>query len=133
MANPRSTRRQRSARGFSFPDLLAAVSVLGLSVLGVQGLLLGLTEASSADVQYAVAAELAQAELEDLRSLHYSDVSSRTTSARFGGLPFSIDSVVTADAPEPETKHIETTVSWVSESGADEQLRLETIYAQVMP
>jgi prepilin-type N-terminal cleavage/methylation domain-containing protein len=121
------------ARGFSLPEVLAALSILGISVLGVQGLLLGLSRAAGTNAHYAVATELAQAELEDLRSLRYGEVTSRSSSATVGGLPFSIDSVVTEGVPQPETKHIHTTVSWVSQGGMGQQFSLETIYAEIRP
>jgi Tfp pilus assembly protein PilV len=113
------------------PEVLAAVSVLAISILGVQGLLMGLARATSTNSNHAVATELAQAELEDLRSLRYDDVNSRSAAATIAGMNYSIVSVVSDGVPQAEMKHIETTVAWVGSGGVSESFSLETIYASI--
>lgn len=81
--------------------------------------------------QRASAAELAQAELEDLRSLAYTDVDSRSSAATVNGITYSIDSVVAVDAMQAETKLITTTVSWAGPNGSSQAFSLETIYAEI--
>ena len=129
-ADRRAGRGTRS-RGFVLPEVLAAVSVLAISILGVQGLLMGLARATSTNANHAVATELAQAELEDLRSLRYDEVASRSGAATIAGMDYSIVSEVSDGVPQAEMKHIETTVSWVSSGGASESFSLETIYASI--
>jgi len=123
--------RRARARGFVLPEVLAAVSVLAISILGVQGLLMGLARATSTNSNHAVATELAQAELEDLRALRYDEVDSRSGAATIAGMDYSIVSVVSEGVPQAEMKHIETTVSWVGSGGMSESFSLETIYASI--
>jgi Tfp pilus assembly protein PilV len=126
-------RRAARSRGFLLPEVLAAISVLGISILGVQGLLMGLARATSANSNHAVATELAQAELEDLRSLSYSEIVTRSSTATIAGVNYGINSVVSDGVPQAQMKHIATTISWVGQGGTSEQFALETIYAEIQP
>ncbi len=132
MRSPAGASRRRAA-GFTLPEVLAAISVLGISVLGVQGMFLGLAETATANAHYAVATELAQAELEDLRALHYGEIQSRSGMQTVNGIDYAIASVVSADVPQPEMKHVATTVSWTGHGGVGRQFSLETIYAAIRP
>jgi Tfp pilus assembly protein PilV len=130
MRHAKARRRARS-RGFLLPEVLAAISVLGISILGVQGLLMGLARATTSNSNHAVATELAQAELEDLRSLSYTDIVSRSATATIAGVDYGINSVVSDGVPQAQMKHIATTISWVGQGGTSEQFALETIYAAI--
>lgn len=121
----------RPARGFSLAEVLVAISIFSISVLGIQALFLGSARTTTRNGQYAAAVELAQAELEDLRSFRYTDVDSRTSTATVAGMDYTITSVVTDGVPQPETKHIATTVSWVGQGGVSLGFTLETIYAEI--
>ncbi len=132
MRHAKARRRARS-RGFLLPEVLAAISVLGISILGVQGLLMGLARATTSNSNHAVATELAQAELEDLRSLSYTDIVSRSGTATIAGVGYGISSVVSDGVPLAQTKHIATTISWVGQGGTSEHFAMETIYAEIRP
>ena len=124
-------RRERFAPGFSLAEVLVAISVFSISVLGIQALFLGLVQTTTQNSQYASAVELAQAELENLRALPYSEVDSRTTMTTVAGTEYTIASVVTEGVPQPETKHIATSVSWVGRGGVSQGFAMETIYAEI--
>jgi Tfp pilus assembly protein PilV len=112
-------------------EVLVAVSVFGISALGLQSLYLGMMRTTHMNWHYATATELAQAELEDLRSLAYDDIDTRSRSAVVEGRQFTVNSVVSEGTPQPEMKHVATTVSWTSPAGTTEQFVLETIYAEI--
>jgi prepilin-type N-terminal cleavage/methylation domain-containing protein len=124
-------RRARPAPGFSLIEVLVAISIFSISVLGVQALFLGLVQTTTQNSQYASAVELAQAELENLRALPYSEVDSRTATTTVAGTEYTIASVVTEGVPQPETKHIVTTVSWVGRGAVSQGFAMETIYAEI--
>jgi len=128
-----TVRRRARSRGFLLPEVLAAISVLAISILGVQGLLVGLARATTGNSNHAVATELAQAELEDLRSLSYDDIATRSSTAMIAGVNYDINSVVSDGVPQVQMKHIATTISWVGQGGTSEQFALETIYADSQP
>jgi hypothetical protein len=111
--------------------VLVAISIFSISALGVQALFIGSAHTTTRNGHYAAAVELAQAELEDLRSLRYPDVDSRSSTATVAGMDYTITSVVTDGVPQPETKHIATTVSWVGQGGVSLGFTLETIYAEI--
>jgi len=124
-------RRARPALGFSLVEVLVAISIFSISVLGIQALFLGLVQTTTQNSQYASAVELAQAELENLRALPYREVDSRMTMTTVAGTQYTITSVVTEGVPQPETKHIATSVSWVGRGGVSQGFALETIYAEI--
>ena len=124
-------RRARPAPGFSLVEVLVAISIFSISALGIQALFLGLVQTTTQNSQYASAVELAQAELENLRALPYSEVDSRTTTTTVAGTEYTIASVVTEGVPQPETKHIATSVSWVGRGGVSQGFAMETIYAEI--
>lgn len=126
-----SARRRTRSGGFSLAEVLVAISIFSISVLGIQALFLGLVQTTAQNAHYASAVELAQAELEELRSLPYGQVDSRTGMTTVAGMEYSITSVVTDGVPQPETKHIATTVSWVDRGGVSRGFTLETIYAEI--
>jgi len=121
----------RFARGFTLVEVLVAIAIFSISALGIQALHLGMVGATNLNSQYASALELAQAELEDLRALPYSEVTSRASTATVVGTEFTISSMVSDGVPQAEMKHVMTTVSWVGHGGVTKQFSLETIYAQV--
>jgi prepilin-type N-terminal cleavage/methylation domain-containing protein len=126
-----SRRQHRSAAAFTLAEVLVAISIFGITALGVQGLYLGLVRTTNMNAHYAAATELAQAELEELRGTRYVEVDSRSSAATVGGIVYTIASVVSEGVPAAEMKHIQTTVSWTDAGGVSEQFSMETIYAEI--
>jgi prepilin-type N-terminal cleavage/methylation domain-containing protein len=129
--SPQAPRGAGPAPGFSLVEVLVAISIFSISVLGIQALFLGLVQTTTQNSHYASAVELAQAELENLRALPYSEVDSHTSMTTVAGTEYTITSVVTEGVPQPETKHIATTVSWVGRGGVSQGFTMETIYAEI--
>jgi len=123
--------RHPGGAGFSLVEVIVAIGIFSIAALGIQTLALGLVRTTQSNGHYASAAELAQGELEYLRSLPYDEVATQTSSATVNGVQYSIDSTVSEGADQAETKHIATTVSWVEPGGVSKHFLLQTIYADI--
>jgi hypothetical protein len=108
--------------------VIAAVSVLGISVLGAQEFLAGLSREPAVDPHQMMAAEFAQAELADLRALDMHDLAPRTTTARIAGTDYTIASRVTEGRGAEKGMYIHTTVSWLDDRGMQQHYSLEAAH-----
>jgi type II secretory pathway pseudopilin PulG len=114
-------------------ESLVAIGLFGIAALGITGLFAGLMTVGNINAHHTTATELAQEELEDLRSLSYADISSRTNTATVNGITYTIGTTVQDDTPVDNTKTIAVTVSWVGQANVSRQFSLDTIYAEVTP
>ncbi len=121
-----SARQKRRGRGgFTLPGVVAAVSLVGISVIGAQEFLGNLSREPAAEPHQLLAAEFAQTEIDDLRAIDPRSVGARSTTARVVGTDFTIASVVEETADPAEGRYIQTTVTWVDERGAPQRFALE--------
>ncbi len=123
----------RAGRGYTLAGVVAAVSVLGISVLGAQEFLGSLSRPPAADPHQMMAAEFAQAELADLRALDAHDLASRTTSAKLAGTDYTIASRVTDGHGAEKGTYIHTTVSWLDDRGMPQHYSLEAAHGVGTP
>ncbi len=72
----------------------------------------------------------AQQELEDLRSLDYAAIASRTYGTTIAGTPYGVATAVAADTPASGMKQVSVTVNW-SEPLGPQSYVLRTILTQV--
>jgi hypothetical protein len=114
-------------------EALVAISLFSIASLGATALFTGLTSVSSLNAHHAAATELAQMELEDLRSLPYNDIASRSGTSVVGGIEYTVDAAVQNNVPANNMKTIDVTVSWVDQGNHSRQFAVETVYAQVVP
>jgi prepilin-type N-terminal cleavage/methylation domain-containing protein len=131
----RARRRRRRGRraGFTLVEALVGVSLFGIVALGATALFISLMSVSSLNAHHAAATELAQAELEDLRSLAYDDISARESTATVGGIEYAIATAVQDATPAANMKTIDVTVSWVDQGGGSREFSVGTVYAEINP
>ena len=74
----------------------------------------------------------AEAELESIRSLDYSDIATRTTNPTpaAGSPAYQVQTTVVADSPAPSLKSITTQVSWTEPAGS-KSVTLYAVYTDV--
>jgi len=120
----------RRVRGFSLLEVLAAMSLFAIVASAIGTLAVSSIQHSAQNRHYTTAATLAQAELEDLRSLDYPDIATRASLKTVGGESFNVSTVVAPDSPAPNMKHITVTVTWTAPEGT-KTYAAETIYTNI--
>lgn len=120
-----SSKRVRDTRGSMLIEALVALGLLGVAAAAIGDLVVSHIRLQGTNTTTTTAISLAERELEDLRSLPYSDIGSRSTEITVGGLIYRLGTTVAADSPEPNMKSVTTQVMWSDLVG----LRGYTLYA----
>jgi general secretion pathway protein I len=123
-----STRRR--ARGFTLLEVLSAMTLFALVAAAVGTLATASIVHTIQNRHASTAAELAQRELEDLRSLAYADLAGGTSTEVVAGQSYTIVTTVTADTPAAGMSRINVEVSWTGPEGS-RSYEVDTIYTSV--
>lgn len=123
-------RQPAGESGLTLLDTIVALGLLLLCTATLGTFLVQQIHTGGVNVSYSAAYALAAEELEALRGLDYADVASRSRSVSEGALTYSVETVVRADAPEPNMKHIAVNVTW-NDPGVSQHVTVETIYTAV--
>jgi len=117
-------------RGFNLIEIMIALAVLSIGLLGTAALIAGIVKGNMASKRVTVATTLMQDRMEDLASLSYDDLPSSGTED-FGEIQDFPDykRVLTThnDDPEADMKRIEIEVYW---RGGVNPLTLQKIYVK---
>jgi hypothetical protein len=123
-------RRLYEGAGSSLLETVAALALFAMSTATVGDFLVGQIRATSSNETHTTAYELGIQELEDLRSLLYEEIASRTGQIQKGGMLYAVTTNVEDDVPGPEMKSITIDVAW-DEPGGTRHVVLETIDSAV--
>jgi type II secretory pathway pseudopilin PulG len=123
-------RRRGRERGISLLEILVAITLFaivasGMTVLAVHGLRRTAGNRSSTGAVLA-----AQHEIEDLRSLAYIDVVSRSYGMTIAGTPYGIGTAVASNTPASGMKQVTVTINWSEQLGPQSYV-LRTILTQI--
>ena len=105
-------------RGATLIESVFAIGLLLIALSTIGNMLNQQLKAQSSNLTRTNAITLAERELEDLRSLDYNDIASRSSSQMFGSITYAVSTSVVADQPAANMKTIATTVSWTDAGGA---------------
>jgi general secretion pathway protein I len=122
--------RRRRERGFSLLEVLAAMTLFALIASAIGTLASSSLMHTTQNRHYTIAAMLAQQELEDLRSLPYASITSRSALDTVEGQLYSIGTAVQPDVPATGMSHIRVTVTWYGPEGS-KSYAVETIFTNV--
>jgi prepilin-type N-terminal cleavage/methylation domain-containing protein len=122
--------RRRRTHGFSLLEVLAAMSLFALVAAAIGKLAATTMLHGAMNRHYTQAAMLAQEELEDLRSLDYADIASRSSLHVVAGASYTVSTAVAPNSPASGMKHITTTVYWSGPEGT-KYYAAETIYTNI--
>jgi type II secretory pathway pseudopilin PulG len=111
-------------------ESLVALTLFALSAAAVGTLLTNEIRLQGTNGTTTTAVSLAERELEDLRSMDYSDIASRSATSVVGGATYYLTTTVVPDSPAPLMKSVTTNVTWTEAVGAQSYL-LYAIYTDV--
>ena len=113
-------------------ESLVALGLFGIVAAAVGNLLIEHIRRERTNGTTTAAVELAEAELESIRSLDYPDIASRVTdpTPAAGSPAFHVLTTVVADSPAPSLKTITTQVSWTEPAGP-QSVSLYAVYTDV--
>ncbi len=119
-------RRAQNQRGFTLIEIMVAVTLLSIGLLGMAGLTVGIMRGNALSSEVTTATALAQAKMEDIKRLGYSGVSSSAEGySAISGYPlYRRDTVIDVDTPKVGTKTVTITVFWNSDASS---IAVETI------
>jgi len=119
----------KSDRGFTIVEVLIAIAILSIALLGMAGLTMGIMTGNEHSKNLTTATALAQDKMEEIKRLGYDGTPSTDTIAydTVSGFPLYTRKTFTAvDTPNAGMKTITVTVSWNSNTRSTE---LQTILA----
>ena len=105
-------RRVHDRRGSMLIETLVALCLFGLTAAALGELVVSQIRLQGNNATTTTAISLAERELEDLRSLPYGDIASRSAEIAVRGLTYRVLTTVAADSPEHDLKSVTTQVTW---------------------
>ena len=121
---------RRRQRGYSLLEILVAMTLFALTASGLAAITVQGLRRTAGNRGSTGAVIAAQHELEDLRSLEYVDVASRSYGMTIAGTPYGVGTAVSNDTPAAGMKQVSVTINW-SEPLGPQSYVLRTILTQV--
>lgn len=121
----------RNQRAFSLLEVLIALVILAVGMLGLAGLQIMSINGNRFGQEMTVASTLAQNKLEELRQTDFDSLVSSNDICinQASGVNFDREWTVTEDSPAAGMKTIDVTVSWPG-TEADRQVNISTIVSE---
>jgi prepilin-type N-terminal cleavage/methylation domain-containing protein len=114
--------------GFTFIEVLQALSLSAIGLLALSSLTMGTISANAKARRITAAATLAQAKMEEIRNLAYTAVADGSDEVTDSTVHYSRSWTVCTDCPIQGTKEVTMTVRWREQ--ADRTVKLQTIVSQ---
>ena len=121
---------RRSQRGVSLLEILVAITLFALTSSGLAAFLVQSLRRTAGNRASTGAVIAAQHEVEDLRSLDYPAIVSRSYATTITGKPYGVGTVVQNDTPASGMKQVTVTVSYTEPLGPESYV-LRTILTQI--
>ena len=124
----RPLRQPRREGGFTFVEVLQALTVSAIGLLALSSLTMGTIQANAKARRITTAATLGQAKMEELRNLAYTVVAEGSDQVTASNVDYSRSWTVCTDCPVSGAKEVTLTVRWRDQ--AEQTLTLQTIISQ---
>ena len=100
--------------GFTLLEVLVAITLLTLGLLGVANLTVGIIKGNSYSKNVTTATIVAQQQIDQAQRVGYTNVNSLVggTAVSMGGTSFTRDTTVTDSSPATNMKTVTVSVSW---------------------
>jgi prepilin-type N-terminal cleavage/methylation domain-containing protein len=121
---------RRSQRGVSLLEILVAITLFALTSSGLAAFLVQSLRRTAGNRASTGAVIAAQHEVEDLRSLDYPAIVSRSYATTITGTAYGVGTVVQNDSPASGMKQVTVTVSYTEPLGPESYV-LRTILTQI--
>src|SRR4030095_3401936 len=129
--NRRGTRATQ--KGFTLIEVLVAVFILTIGLLGTAGLTTGIIRGNHYSKNITSATAAAQSQLESVKSSGYVKAVAAnfpTDTVSMGGMTFNRATTITSDSPAANMKTISVVVTWTESNNTTRSVTLQTILAE---
>jgi type II secretory pathway pseudopilin PulG len=113
-----SCKHNHREAGSTMIESLVAICLFAMAASALGSLFTTHIRAEGTNVRWTTAISLVEKEFEDLRSLSYDNIQSRTSSTTFGNVTYTVTTTVTPNQPDTNMKTITTAVTWTDNYGS---------------
>jgi type IV pilus assembly protein PilV len=128
-------KRIKDTRGFTLLEVMIALVILAIGLLGLAGLQIIAIKGNSFGQQMTVASTLAQNQLEELRENAGSLSDGNDTVTDQNGITYTRNWVVATNQPQANMDTVNITVSWTGPTGSGSEamrsISIRTIISQI--
>ena len=125
-----TTKSRRSQRGYSLLEVLVAITLFAITSSGLAAFLVQSLRRTAGNRASTGAVIAAQHEVEDLRSLNYPAIVTRSYATTISGKPYGVGTVVQNDTPASGMKQVTVTVNYTEPLGPESYV-VRTILTQI--
>ena len=125
--------RVKSQYGFTLLEVLVAIVILTIGLLGTAGLTTGVIRGNHYSKNITSATAAAQTQLESIKSSGYANATTTNfpgDTVTMGGMTFTRTTTVTNSSPAANMKTVSVTVSWTESNNTSRSVNLQTILAE---
>ncbi len=115
--------------GFSLLENLISVAIFSVGILSISMLFTQTMTYSHFSEKFAVAVNLARAEMERLRNTPYTNIVSEETTKTVDNVPFRLVWEVSENTPVKSVKRVVMHVYW-TDLRRDHEIKIETLYSR---
>ena len=122
-----------SQRGFTLLEVLVAIFILTIGLLGTAGLTTGIIRGNHYSKNITSATAAAQSQLESVKSSGYANAVAAnfpTDTVSMGGMTFNRVTTITSGSPAANMKTISVAVTWTESNNTTRSVTLQTILAE---
>ena len=123
---PELTPQLHSSNGFTLIEVLVAMVILSIGLLGTAALITGIIKSNQVSNRITTATVLAQDKMEEIKSVGYSNAVTEIKAFLPPDDKYEREVTVVDDSPAANMKTVTVTVYW----GSSKSVRLQTILAQ---
>lgn len=123
----------KSQYGFTLLEVLVAIVILTIGLLGTAGLTTGVIRGNHYSKNITSATAAAQTQLESIKSSGYANATTTnfpSDTVTMGGMTFTRTTTVTNSSPAANMKTVSVTVSWTESNNTSRSVNLQTILAE---